>query len=382
MVEGCLRGLADVDAVVDDDFGALGQGVDFDAAGDHIHCLRGLHEVLGARAGFACFEGEVVGLFLLLLARGLLLRFGARGEELAELLGEVGRVLGAAVELAQVGVLFGQVGRVLLCLDRLDEFGGHADAGVVGWDGGVAAWHADDDVDVCVAFLAHTGFGEGLAPDFLEGRALVDGDGDAVGSVAFEEERRQVAGALTAGDLFVEAEGDDDAALGLVAGVEQELDGFHDGDELVLAVRGTAAPDVRAVVDALERWVSPGVDGGVGHRHNILVGHEEGGLQVLVGALPCVDQAVGVDFLGLEILVNPGEGVLEVVCEVVHDVPSFVFANGSHVIEALSWDSDSSRQTDDGAIPERLRGDMIVGTVDLVVIAREKRCWLRTFWGL
>jgi hypothetical protein len=112
------------------------------------------------------------------------------------------------------------------------------------------------------------------------------------------------------------------------------------------------------------------------------VSHEKSGFQVLVGTLPCVDQAVGVDFLGLEILVDSREGVLEVICKVVHDVPSFVFANGTHVVEALGWDPHSSRQTDDGAISERFRGDMVVGAVDLVVIAREKRCRLRTLWGL
>jgi hypothetical protein len=64
MVERCLRGLANVDTVVNDDFGPLRKCIDLDATSDDIDSLRGLQEVLGSRSGFGSFESELVNLLV------------------------------------------------------------------------------------------------------------------------------------------------------------------------------------------------------------------------------------------------------------------------------------------------------------------------------
>jgi hypothetical protein len=115
-------------------------------------------------------------------------------------------MLGTTVELTKVGVLLDKVRWVLICFNCLDQLRGYANAGVVGWDGGVATRHANDDMHIGVTLLANTRFSKGLTPDFLEGCTFVNSSGNTVLSVALEEEWSQVASALAARDLFVETE--------------------------------------------------------------------------------------------------------------------------------------------------------------------------------
>ncbi|KAJ0166611.1 hypothetical protein CTA2_6602, partial [Colletotrichum tanaceti] len=344
------RPVADVDAVVDDDADALGERVDLDAALDDVRGHRGREEVLDLGAGPGGFPGQTVRLLLArLLAVG---GGGGGGEEVAQVVRELGRVGGAALQLLEVRVAGDQLGLVGVRLDARDELGQDADARVRGRDGAVAAGGADDDLDVDVALLGRAGDGEVLAPLGVEAGPLVDEDGGAVLAVAVQQDGGEVAGAALARDLLVEAEGQHEGALRGEAGGDEQLDGLEDADEGVLAVHGAAAPDVGAVVGAAEGRVRPAVDGGGRDGHGVLVGHEDGGLQVGVGALPGVEEAVGVDAVELEGVVDPGEGLCEVGGEGEELVPAVVDADGAVVVEGLGGDLDGAGQAGDGLVAE------------------------------
>ncbi len=179
-----LLRLANVDAVVDGDLGALGQRVDLDAARDDIHGLRRLHEILDLGALLRRLEGQMVGLRL---AR-VVVRVSPLGEQLLQLVRELGRVGRAALELVQIGVLVREEGPVLVTFDQGDELAEDADAGVVEGDGGMAARGADRDKDVGVSLLGGARLGEQGAPALLERRTFVDDDGQAVVAVPLLDE--------------------------------------------------------------------------------------------------------------------------------------------------------------------------------------------------
>src|SRR6185369_12751243 len=130
----------------------------------------------------------------------------------------------------------------------------------------------------------------------------------AVVAVSLVDERRELLGALLARALFVEAEAQKDGAAGPEASAEEQFDGFELGDEEVPAVGGTATPDVLPVVGAAPWWVFPGAESLGGNWDGVLVGHQEVGFEGLIGALPCVQQTVAVDFFDEELLMNQGEG--------------------------------------------------------------------------
>jgi hypothetical protein len=111
---------------------------------------------------------------------------------------------------------------------------------------------------------------------------------------------------------------------------------------LVLAIRCAATPYVFTVIEAREWWVSPSINSRLWDRDDILMSHEQGGLQVVLRTLPGEEQAVGVYHLEREIRMYTGKCVFQVRCKVVHDVPPRVLTNWTEIIEALSRDLDGA----------------------------------------
>jgi hypothetical protein len=80
-------------------------------------------------------------------------------------------------------------------------------------------------------------------------------------------------------------------------------------------------------------------------------------LQIGIASLPCIKQAVGIDFLPLEVLMHKWECLFEILMKGVKDIPSLIDADFSLVIERLCLDLDGARETLDAGVEKCGGGD-------------------------
>ena len=119
------------------------------------------------------------------------------------------------------------------------------------------------------------------------------------------EEFGDLAGALPAADLFVEAEGQVYGACRLEAIPKQVLHGLQHAHQAAFIVQRAAAPDMAVGDSAGEGGMCPAL-----HRdgHHVLVRQQQDGLFGGVAALPGVKQAVLIDDLPIQRGMDQREG--------------------------------------------------------------------------
>jgi hypothetical protein len=118
-------------------------------------------------------------------------------------------------------------------------------------------------------------------------------------------------GALAPAHLLVMPEREIHRARRPEALGQQCFDGLVHGHQPALVVDGAAAPDKAVRNLARERRPRPFVEArGIG-RHDVLVRHQQDGLQRRIAAAPFVEQAVAVHLLAHQPGLEPREGTLE-----------------------------------------------------------------------
>lgn len=86
-----------------------------------------------------------------------------------------------------------------------------------------------------------------------------------------------------------------------------------------------------------------------------------------------------INLLELQILMHSRKGLLEVVRETVHSVPSLVFSNLAHVVVALGSHLHGTRMPDNGGVAESFCPNILQHPVQSVTAAgREEWLWLST----
>lgn len=340
-----LDRLVEGDAVVDGEDGLFGKSVGLDAAVDDVGGLGGEHErppdgplvddVLGEVAAAAGAAG------------------GGLDDELARFLIHAGVIDKAVKPLHErVGGL--EVGGVGVVFELGDEGGHDADAGVRGRGAGVAALGFDGDLSVEVAFFRHAGEGVGSVAGGEGGdahAAFVDDELDAVAAVALKDVLGERAAAFGFGlhELFVEAKGEQDGALGREAGLQQGGGAFQEGGERRLVVEGASAPDEAAVKVAGVRRVVP--VSFVADGDGVVVGHVAGGLELGVGPRPGEEVAISVHHLELQVLKHKRELLSEGCVEVGQVAVSLgVVLHRALVVVGLSLDLDELLPMGEGLV--------------------------------
>lgn len=187
-------------------------------------------------------------------------------------------------------------------------------------------------------------------------------------TIPLQQELRQLPRPLGPTNLLIEPKAKNNSPPRLKPGLKQTLQDLHLGDQLILTIDGTPAPDELPVVEPAKRRMCPGVDRGSRNRHDVLVRHEDQGLQTRIAALPGIHQPERIHLLDLQGLVHVWESVGEVLVEIEAGVPSLVFAYRTHVVEGFGGDLDGAGVAFDRGLFEVVGGEEVVRLVKGVVV--------------
>ncbi|KAI7326978.1 carboxypeptidase S [Hortaea werneckii] len=231
----------------------------------------------------------------------------------------------------------------------------------------MTARHTDGDVHVRIAFLAYTWHRKPL-PHLRHPSPLIHNRRNPITTIPLQQKLRQLPRPLGPTNLLIETKAKNNTPPRLKPGLKQTLQDLHLGDQLILTIDGTPAPDELPVVEPAKRRMCPGIDCRSRNGHDVLVRHENQGLQIRIAALPCVHQSKCIHLLDLQGLVHVWESVGEVLVEVEAGVPSLVFAHRTHVVEGFGGDLDGARVAFDRGLFEVVGGEEVVRLVEGVVV--------------